>query len=67
VRIKSAGRKGRGVFAKKQIEPGEIIEISPYIEVPDFDHDILKLTIINYYWFYMDLLVDLHGYSNLRA
>lgn len=51
VKIGPAGSKGRGIFAKSQIEPFEIIELSPYIEVPDFDHDILKLTIINYYWF----------------
>jgi len=35
-----------------------------YLFVIFFQNKIMNF---NYYWFYMDLLVDLHGYSNLRA
>jgi SET domain-containing protein len=49
--VGAAGKKGRGVFAKKGLRRGEIIEISPYIEVPPRDDRRLSDSIIESYWY----------------
>ncbi len=49
--IGSAGKKGRGVFARKRLKSGEIIEIAPYIQIPPRDDSRLSDTIIESYWF----------------
>ena len=49
--VAPAGKKGRGVFAKKKLQRGEIIEISPYIEVPPRDDRKLSDSIIESYWY----------------
>ena len=43
---------GRGVYAKKDIKKGEIIETSPIIEVPQYDMSSLKESILVTYFFY---------------
>ncbi|MEO7164483.1 MAG: SET domain-containing protein-lysine N-methyltransferase [Bdellovibrionia bacterium] len=54
VYIGSAGKKGRGVFAKRPLKKGEILESSPYIEIPPRDGRKLTDTIINSYWYDLD-------------
>src|SRR4051812_32964403 len=49
--VASAGRKGRGVFAKKKLNRGEVVEVAPYITVPPRDDRKLSGTIIESYWF----------------
>ena len=51
IEVKQAGNKGRGVFAKFNIKKGEVLELSPYIEVPGKDHDSVQNTILTYYWY----------------
>lgn len=42
---------GRGAFASKDIQAGEIIEICPIIEIPTSEIEFLKKTLlINYYF-----------------
>lgn len=54
VYIGSAGKKGRGVFAGRPFKKGEILERSPYIEIPPRDGRKLTDTIINSYWYDLD-------------
>lgn len=54
VYVGSAGKKGRGVFARKPFKKGEVIEVSPYIGIPHRDDKKLIDTIINSYWFELD-------------
>jgi SET domain-containing protein len=49
--VASAGKKGRGVFAKKRIKTGELIEISPFIELPSREFHRFSDTIIDNYRF----------------
>jgi SET domain-containing protein len=51
VYVASAGKKGRGVFARKKIKKGQTIESAPYIEIPPKDDKKLSGTIIESYWF----------------
>jgi uncharacterized protein len=51
VYVGSAGKKGRGVFARKRLKKGETIESAPYIEIPPKDDKKLSGTIIESYWF----------------
>jgi SET domain-containing protein len=43
---------GRGVFAKRDIKKGEVIERAPYIEVPKHDTSKLNKSIFVEYFFY---------------
>lgn len=52
--IARAGRKGRGVFAKKRFMPGDILEVSPFVEIPAKGARSLTKTIINSYWYDLD-------------
>ncbi len=54
VYVGAAGKKGRGVFARKPMKNGEVIEVSPYIGIPARDDKKLTDTIINSYWFELD-------------
>lgn len=53
IEVKSAGAKGRGVFATASIKKGELIETSPYIEVPAKDHDVIAETMLENYWYHV--------------
>lgn len=46
-----AGRKGRGVFARKRLTSGELVESSPFIVIPPRDDSRLSDTIVESYWF----------------
>ncbi len=45
-------KAGRGVYARRDIQKGEIIETSPIIEVPQHDLSNLKESILVTYFFY---------------
>lgn len=49
--IRSAGKKGRGVFVRKgqEIKQGEIIEVSPVIYCPEEEYDFLEKTCLSHY------------------
>src|SRR4051794_30519714 len=49
--VASAGSKGRGVFARKNLKKGELVESSPYIEIPARDYAVLNKTIVTFYWY----------------
>src|SRR4051812_43778284 len=49
--VRSAGKKGRGIFARKRLNKGTIIEISPYIQIPPKDDSKLSDTVIESYWY----------------
>jgi len=49
--VGSAGKKGRGVFARKRLGSGTVIEVSPYIQVPPKDDSKLSDTVIESYWY----------------
>ncbi len=49
--VASAGKKGRGVFARKRLVAGVIIEVSPYIQIPPRDDSRLNETVLGSYWF----------------
>jgi SET domain-containing protein len=49
--IKSAGSKGRGVFAAIAISKGQIIEIAPYIHIPAAEYDRVADTTLSNYWY----------------
>ena len=53
IEVKSAGKKGRGIFATQFIPKGTVIEKSPYISIPSKDFEELMTTVIRYYWFYV--------------
>lgn len=52
--IKKSGIKnaGRGVYARRDIKKGEIIEVCPIIEVPKYDMANLRESILVTYFFY---------------
>ena len=54
VYVGPAGKKGRGVFAGRSLKKGEVLESSPYIEIPPRDGKKLTDTIINSYWYDLD-------------
>lgn len=43
---------GRGVFARRDIKKGEIIETCPIIEIPKYDMSNLRESILVTYFFY---------------
>ena len=47
--VAPAGKKGRGIFARKNMKRGEVIEISPYIELPPADYIRCRDSVINEY------------------
>jgi SET domain-containing protein len=49
--VRGAGRKGRGVFALKRLKVGEVVEVSPYIELPSKDYIYCRESVINEYRF----------------
>ena len=49
--IKETKDKGRGVFAGKDIEVGEIIEICPVLRVPEDQSVFMDGTVIDSHWF----------------
>ena len=49
--VAPAGHKGRGVFANKKLRKNEVIEISPYIELPAKEFNRLSGTTIESYRF----------------
>ena len=49
--VAPAGKKGRGVFARKKLKTSEVVEVSPYIHLPRRDGKTLTQTMINSYWF----------------
>jgi SET domain-containing protein len=49
--VAKAGKKGRGIFALRNVKKGEIIEISPYIEIPSKEYNTMTRTILNDYRF----------------
>lgn len=51
IEVKSAGTKGRGVFATSVIADGSIIEIAPYIKVSPKDYKTASDTIFGKYWY----------------
>ena len=51
VEVKKAGRKGRGIFAKKKLRSGETIEIAPLIAVPVEECKQIGRTILSFYRF----------------
>jgi len=46
--------KGRCVFADKEYKKGDVIEVCEFITIPNAQIDILKKTVINDYWFWVD-------------
>lgn len=64
IEVKSAGKKGRGVFAIKPIKKGEVIEVAHYIEIPATEYKFLRKTTVNYYWYEVDGLVTGIGLGN---
>lgn len=49
--VASAGKKGRGVFAIKNIRKGETVELSPYVTLPPGEYYRCRDTVINEYRF----------------
>lgn len=49
--LKNIRHRGRGVFAKKKIKKGEVIEICPVIPIPLKEERWLKKTFIDNYYF----------------
>jgi SET domain-containing protein len=49
--VAPAGRKGRGVFANRKLKSGQVVEVSPYIEIPEKQYNKLSGTIIESYRF----------------
>ncbi len=47
--VAPAGKKGRGVYARKNLKVGEIIEVAPYIELPSADYYRCRDSVINEY------------------
>ena len=51
VEVRSAGAKGRGVFAVRDIEVGDLIERAPVIPMPSDAIDPINKTALSYYVF----------------
>lgn len=51
VEVLPAGKKGRGVFAKKDLKKGALVEISPVIIIPEEDWIHIEETILGDYVF----------------
>ena len=49
VEVKKTGKKGRGVFAIKDFNPGEIVENCPVINITPKERKIVEKTIFDYY------------------
>lgn len=47
--VKSAGRKGRGVFARRNLKKGVVIESSPFIILPPKDYQRTSDSVLNEY------------------
>ena len=54
IEIRSSPTRGRGVFARKAIAPGTLIEAAPVIVVPAGDCQALDQTTIHDYYFHWD-------------
>lgn len=51
LRIEARGARGRGVVAGRAIEPGELIERSPVLVIPDQDRATIDQTVVFTYVF----------------
>jgi SET domain-containing protein len=51
LRVVDMGRRGRGVVAERAIEPGELIERSPVIIIPEVERGAVDLTNVGNYIF----------------
>lgn len=51
IEVKLTSKKGRGVYALKEIKMGEIIEICPTIIFSEKEAEELEKTILSNYWF----------------
>lgn len=49
--VKESPGRGRGVFAQRDFEQGELIETAPVIVLPNEDRQVLRLTILARYAF----------------
>lgn len=49
--IKETKNKGRGVFAGKDFEAGEVMEICPVLRIPDDQSIYMEGTVIENHWF----------------
>jgi SET domain-containing protein len=49
--VKNIGKKGRGVFAVRNIKKGEIVEVCPVIVVPKSQEKLLRKTLLDDYCF----------------
>lgn len=54
IEVKSAGKKGRGMFAIAGISKGTVIEQSPYIHIPLEDFEDIEQTTLHRYWFHVN-------------
>lgn len=54
LKVKSAGKKGRGVFAQLPILKNSTIEKSPYILIPSAESNHINETILGNYWYSVD-------------
>ena len=58
--VRQAGAKGRGVFATRSIEKGEVIERAPVVVVPAAEREHLDKTALgNYYYLWMTETEDM--------
>lgn len=56
--IRETKNKGRGVFALKDFQPGDIIEECPVIVIPPRECDLLEKTILDNYYFEWESELD---------
>jgi SET domain-containing protein len=49
--VKKASTKGNGVFAKRNFDIGETIEIAPVLQIPESDEDFVLSSILGNYTF----------------
>ncbi len=49
--VELIGGKGRGVIARRDLVPGDILECAPVIVVPATDVDMVRGTVLNHYWY----------------
>jgi SET domain-containing protein len=51
LRVEQFARRGRGVVAERRIEPGELVERSPVLVIPDQDRTAVDSTVVFTYVF----------------
>ena len=49
--VKKLRKKGRGVFANRTFQKGEVVEVCPVIVIPKKDSPFIEKTIMDFYWY----------------